>query len=179
MYRSRSHKQQVLFSNNRRLCFGGSLLNGSNPKHKRPLSSRKPIHLVLRANRSVLALPRTFALVNQELENKAKRFGVRIYKVANVGNHLHIVIRLLKVHLWSQFIRALTGSIAKRLGALGLFTGRLWKHRPYTRVIADWNSSFRHTLRYVDLNQMEAAGHIDRRTIRTVRDLDRLTNPEF
>lgn len=30
--------------------FGGSLLGKSNPKRKRPLDSKRPIHLVLRAN---------------------------------------------------------------------------------------------------------------------------------
>ena len=45
-------------------CFGGSLLKGNNPKTKRPLESKLPIHLVLRAKNGTMRLPKTFKLVN-------------------------------------------------------------------------------------------------------------------
>ena len=41
--------------------FGGSLLKG-NPKRKRPLESKLPIHLTLRATKSSLRTPKTQTL---------------------------------------------------------------------------------------------------------------------
>lgn len=87
--------------------FGGSLLKG-NPKTKRPLDSKLPIHLVLRARRSNLRLPKTFGLVHDTLMQIAQKHGVIIYRYANVGNHLHIVLRLASVRGWAAFIRELT-----------------------------------------------------------------------
>lgn len=91
--------------------FGGSLLK-SHPKVKRPLVTRFPIHVVLRANFSKLRLPKTYAKVNQLVYKTAKKYGIKIYKYANVGNHLHLLIKLSKLDLWRGFIRELSSKIA-------------------------------------------------------------------
>lgn len=92
--------------------FGGSLLGKSNPKRKRSLDSKRPIHLVLRANQSGMRSPRTHVGVNRLMTSTAQKYGVTIYEYANVGNHLHAVIRLKRLDRWAAFIRELTGRIA-------------------------------------------------------------------
>lgn len=91
--------------------FGGSLLK-SHPKVKRPLATKFPIHVVLRANSSKLRLPKTYFKVNQLIQKTAKKYGIKIYKMANVGNHLHLLIKLSKLDLWKGFIRELSSKIA-------------------------------------------------------------------
>ncbi len=93
--------------------FGGSLLKGNNPKVKRPLSTTLPLHLCLRSNFSTLRLPKNYGKVHKEIYRCAKKYGIKIYKYANVGNHIHLLIRLTKLKLWAKFIRELTSNIAK------------------------------------------------------------------
>lgn len=158
-------------------CFGGSLLK-SHPKTRRPLASKLPIHLVLRSRSSRMRLPKTFLEVNQIVTMTAKKCGVTIYSYANVGNHLHLVIRILSVRRWSAFIRELTGRIAQFILA-GLGNSKkdeetFWAHRPFTRIVRGWQRAFRSIIQYVSLNRLEADGFISRKEIKTLQDLNRL-----
>lgn len=150
--------------------FGGSQLK-SNPKTRRPLSTKLPIHLTLRARRSVLRLPKTYKFVRHEIERIAKKHGLRIYKLANVGNHIHLLIRLGRISAWKAFIRELTGRIAQGLMALGVKIKNFWMYRPHTRVIAGWGRAFKVACDYIKLNQWEGRGVISRGDFKGVRDL--------
>jgi hypothetical protein len=76
--------------------FGGSLLKNSHAKTQRPLDSKLPIHLTLKAKKSVMRLPKNFKLVNTTVARVCKKHGVTIYKYANVGNHVHLnAVRLV------------------------------------------------------------------------------------
>ena len=150
--------------------FGGSLLKG-NPKCKRPLESKLPIHLTLRASKSSLRTPKTQTLVAELVYGTAKKYGVTIYKFANVGNHLHILIKISRISRWSAFIRELTGRIAQVATAqLGL-SGRFWLYRPHTRIVRGWNRAYRTAKMYVHLNWLQAEGFISRRETKTLKDL--------
>jgi REP element-mobilizing transposase RayT len=94
-------------------CFGGSLLKNSNAKIKRPLDSKLPIHLVLRANKGGMRLPKTHLRVNRTVETTCKKHGVKVYRFANVGNHLHMIIKIPGRARWAAFIRELTGRVAQ------------------------------------------------------------------
>ncbi len=151
-------------------CFGGALLKRGNPKCARPLESKLPIHLTLRATKSVLRLPKTYSLVNKLIYAVARKHGVKIYKLANVGNHLHLAIKIPKVGRWPAFIRELTGRIGLALKAL-MKGVSLWKFRPHTRIIHGWRKAFRTVKEYIELNQWEAKGFISRKDIKTLKDL--------
>ncbi|MBK7890326.1 MAG: hypothetical protein IPJ84_05590 [Bdellovibrionales bacterium] len=58
----------------------------------RPLSTKEAMHVVLRSDhaRGAKSLLKYDALVRSLIEKLAKRYGVRIYRVVNAGNHLHI-----------------------------------------------------------------------------------------
>lgn len=88
-----------------KLSFGGDLLKGNNAKSKRPLDSKLPIHLVLECHKSVLRLPKVFGKVNREAARVCKKRGVTVYKYANVGNHLHFVLKIPGRRRWAAFIR--------------------------------------------------------------------------
>lgn len=153
--------------------FGGSLLNGNNPKVKRPLESKLPVHLTLRACKGGMRLPRTLSTVDKIVWETAKRHGIKIYRYANVGNHLHIVLKISHIYRWSAFIRELTGRIASVMREFNITnTGeKFWLHRPFTRIVRGWKKAYRHVCEYVHLNVLEAEGFINRRETRTLRDL--------
>jgi REP element-mobilizing transposase RayT len=154
--------------------FGGSLLKNSHAKRSRPLDSKLPIHLSLRAHKSVMRLYKTISLVDDQVEKTCKKHGVRIYRYANVGNHLHLVIKIPQRRRWNAFIRELTGRIAQlvrqKLGSEGEF----WTQRPFSRIVAGWGKAFQTAKDYVYLNWCEGEGHIDRRQTNSLKDLRQL-----
>lgn len=153
--------------------FGGTLLKGNNPKCKRPLDSKYPIHLVLRAKKGGMRRLTLFNKVNDMVEACAKRHGVKVYRYANVGNHLHMVIRLSKISRWASFIRELTGKIAFLMRANRTTEAGegYWLHRPFTRIVRSWKKGFKNLCEYVHLNVLEAQGFIKRKDTKTLKDL--------
>jgi hypothetical protein len=155
-------------------CFGGSLLKNSHAKTHRPLDSKLPIHLILRSVKGGMRLPKTFKHVNQTVDRACKKHGVRLYQYANVGNHLHMLIKISHVKRWAAFIRELTGRIAQvAQGLKGPQKGlpNFWKQRPFTRIVRSWRKAFRDAKEYVHLNFLEAEGFISRKETKTLKDL--------
>lgn len=150
--------------------FGGSLLK-SNPKRARPLDSKLPIHVTLRSKSSSMRLPKIYGVVNEIVFEAAEKHGITIYKYANVGNHLHMVIKLASLRSWAAFIRELTGRIGLVMRLKMGLSGKFWKYRPHTRIVQSWKKMFRVALDYVELNILEAEGFISRRETKTLKDL--------
>ncbi len=114
---------------------------------KRVLSSRRPIHLVLKT-RSFVNLFKSRLIIKGLNSRYAKAFGIKVYASSVQKDHLHLVIKIPSRRAYIGFIRTLTGMMARRLG-LGLF-----KFRPYTRV-GTWGREFRSLLDYQFRNDME------------------------
>lgn len=146
--------------------FGGSLLKNSHAKCKRPLSSKLPVHVILRTKQSVLRQPKYFARVNETVAETARKYGIKIYDYANVGNHLHILLKLHHIRLWTPFIRELTSRLAALFNITGFFT-----QLPFTRVVAGWRRAYRIARDYMELNRLEALGFISRSEVKTLKDL--------
>lgn len=153
-------------------CFGGSLLK-SHPKCKRPLDSKLPIHIVLRATRSGMRRPKAFRTIAQIITQTARKNNIAIYKMANVGNHIHLLVRVKVLRKWSAFIRELSGRIAALMrGILGLKKGEtFWIFRPFTRIVRGWQKAFQIVKEYVQLNILEAEGCISRKQIKSLEEL--------
>ena len=157
--------KQLSFFGNPAVAFGGSLLK-CNPKVARPLSVKNPIHLVLRADKSGFRLPKNFARANECLEKTAKKHGVRIYDYANVGNHFHVVLRIMNRRQWVAFIRELTSRLA--------FMAQIkWPKRPFTRIVTGWRGAYQALKRYIQLNQLEGDGLISRIQLGQLKGLRR------
>jgi REP element-mobilizing transposase RayT len=151
--------------------FGGSLLKNSHAKTSRPIESKLPIHIVLRAKKSVMRLPKTIAIVDNNVDRICKKHGVTLYKYANVGNHLHLLIKLPRRQRWAPFIRELTGRVAQLTkNALGLDEA-FWSQRPYTRIVRGWQKAFQIAKDYVELNWLESQGFISRKETKTLKSL--------
>jgi REP element-mobilizing transposase RayT len=106
----------------------------SNPKTARPVAVKQAMHVVLRSSlardhRSLLLHDRTIQRVLQRL---AKRFHIRLYDIANSGNHLHLILRLPHREALSPFLKAATGLIARLV--LKVERGQAWQDRPKCRA---------------------------------------------
>ena len=144
--------------------FGGAYLKNSNPKLKRPITTQRSMHLVLRSSmaRGELSLLKKQRAIDKILTAQAKRFGVQVYKQANGGNHLHLIVLPRSRIGFQSFLRSVTGLVARLI--LGVERGRakglrFWDQRPFTRVI-EWGRDFGQVSAYLIQNTLEALGFI-------------------
>lgn len=95
----------------------------------------------------------------------AKKHGVRLYDYANVGNHLHILIKLRSIPGWKAFIRELTGRIAQVVQGLGARDKKkgFWDQRPFTRIVRGWRRAYWIMKDDLIKNKLEAEGLIPRK----------------
>lgn len=147
------------FANNYKKEFGGELLAGKR-KSKRPLSTKKPIHLVIRSSQRKVFLPNNKSLQDL-IQRMANRFNIKIYDLALNWSHIHAVILLKDRADYAKFIRALTSIMADRVRKkLGSET-EIFCLRPYTRIL-EWGRDFKNALNYTWLNYFESFGWIKR-----------------
>ena len=137
-------------------AFGGSLLK-SHPKTQRPLDSKHPVHLVLKANESILRTHKNYARVQALVYGISEKHGIRIYELAIANDHIHLLIKISRRPRWAAYIRELTGIIAQKIGV----KGRFWRHRPFTRIVRGWRKAFQSVRDYIEMNKWEADGMID------------------
>jgi hypothetical protein len=144
--------------------FGGSLIKG-NAREARPISVKRPMHLVMRSSRAKgehSLLARSLR-IERAIRRVGARKGVKVYRYANSGNHLHLVILPKSRAAYHAFIRAISGIVARialrveRGKARGL---KFWDALPFTKII-EWGRQFINAHWYVLQNMLEAEGFRD------------------
>lgn len=161
-------RHQLQFSDprlNQIRFFGGSLTTTRAHRVARPISTKKPMHLVLRSSiakgpNSFLA-PQNNRKIKAHLIRLSRKFGVKIQNAANVGNHIHLVLKLSNRRAYKPFICAVTGSIARTViqqskGSLADIH-KFWDFRPYSRIIEGLRA-FRILRDYLLINRLQALG---------------------
>lgn len=111
-------------------AYGGELLKTRKGRESgRPLDTKNSIHLVLRS--SLATGPWSFNYrgnskkVREIISKFAEKNGVQILSLANVGNHIHMQIKLSNRFTYQKFIKAITSAIAMAM------TGRnRWSRDP-------------------------------------------------
>lgn len=108
--------------------------------------------------------PRHCNHIRALLDRLKKRWGISVYRYANVGNHLHLLIRARSRASWQGFIREFSGGIAMmvtgaRKGSALSESGLrgFWDHLVFTRIVS-LGRDFNGVARYVLTNLWEAAG---------------------
>ena len=156
------NKQLKLGLKNQKLEFGGGKFKTYNPNVARPIAARTPIHVVMRSPmaRGHLSLLFFDKEIREILNKHSMKLGIRVYDLANAGNHLHFICYLRRVSSWKIFIRTVTGLIARLV--LGAERGRavgakFWEGRPWTRLLL-WGKAYRAARSYLSLNKIEALG---------------------
>src|SRR5438093_1324945 len=91
--------------------FGGSRLKG-NPREARPISMKRPIHLVMRSalakgDRSFLRAGRAKS-IEQLVHRLGRENQVKVYRFANSGNHLHLILLPSSRKAFNRYIRAIS-----------------------------------------------------------------------
>ncbi len=132
----------------------------------RPVATKEAMHLVLRSDRArgAKSLLKYDGVVRAVIAKIASRNGVRIYRIVNAGNHLHITLKLSKQFLWHGFISGVTGGIARAVGFKRDSAKQgFWNSRPFTRLIS-WGQDYNVVKDYHVLNQLEADGVVPPRS---------------
>src|SRR5712672_2799381 len=113
---------------------GGAVRRGRR-KLERPVSVRRPMHVVLTSQqaRGPWSLRKHARAVRDALRSMARRFEIRIYDFANVGTHLHLLVRARRRESFQAFLRSFAGIVARRVTgarrgrpAGHFFTGLAW-----------------------------------------------------
>jgi REP element-mobilizing transposase RayT len=145
--------------------FGGRYLQNYNPKSKRPMDSKKALHLVLKSSQAVgeksLNSHKFKTKIWDIICNHAEKRGIKIYEYANGGDHLHLLLRAKHRDEYSGFIRTISGLIARLVG--GAQRGKplrkkFWDARPFSRIVSFAKREFNSVKTYLLRNTLEAIG---------------------
>lgn len=150
---------------------GGAQVRGRR-KLERPLDKNRWLHLVLKSDKAKGKLSFRTAqnqiLVKNILYSKAGKFGVRVADYVNVGNHLHVKVKITNRSGFQKFLKATTALIARKItGARrGHKFGRFWEGLAFTRVLKSRMEELR-LKGYFDSNRIESEeGYEARETYR-------------
>jgi hypothetical protein len=123
------------------------------------------MHLVMRSTLAVgewsLRRPENARIVDLLRAELTKRYGIKVYRFSNNGNHLHFLLRGRRRAI-QTFLRVFLGRLA------ALVTGarkalplgrRFWDLPAWTRIV-EWGKSFKVAASYVVKNLLEAEGMI-------------------
>jgi REP element-mobilizing transposase RayT len=142
-----------------RTAHGGECHRGRR-KLERPVSTRRPMHVVLtsRRARGGWSLRKHDRIVRDVLRRMARRFDVRIYDFANVGSHLHLVLRVRRREAFQGFLRSFAGIVARRITGAerGRRSGHFFDGLAWSRIVG-WGRDYLGLRHYVFRNQIEGA----------------------
>lgn len=97
--------------------------------------------------------------VEKILQGVAKKFGVRVHRFANVGNHIHLLVQVKRREDFQNFLRVFAQKVmffvtkAKK----GKPAGKFWSALAFSRVV-EWGRDWQNMLQYVQKNLLEARG---------------------
>jgi hypothetical protein len=129
--------------------FHGGALSVRKRKTRRPISTKRALHLVLKATRPVLYGQKFY--IEKEVLRLTRRFKLKCYGLAVNHDHIHLNIKVQDRRIYVAFIRSFAGLVAKKIGP------ELWSLLPFTRVLA-WGKDFRRNLAYLKKNRGEVSG---------------------
>lgn len=162
----RSGQKQSAFFKKHNLAYGGELLKTREGRSRgRPIDTKNSMHLVLKSSkaRGEYSFRRSqhSRAVQQILKRFSQKYGIRILSFANVGNHLHLHIKISNRAAYRPYIRAITAAIAMAVTGASRWKksalGKFWDYRPFTRVVIGWRAVL--TLRdYIEINKWEGMG---------------------
>ncbi len=167
----------LLPKSNTRKEHGGTLALGKR-RTRRHLSVKAPLHLVLRSDFAFgpRSLVRHRPLVERIIKKAKKRFHIRVYELAVVSNHIHLLVKGYSRQDLQNFFRVVAGHIAQEI--LRLFPvparehakrggapedrekeNKFWQTRIYSRIVS-WGREYLNVKKYVIQNECEALGLI-------------------
>ena len=109
------------------------------------------MHLVMRSSKAKgewsFLRPKNKKRVKEIAFHHSKKYGVQIFSLANVGNHLHIHLKLSNRYSYRPFIRAISAAIAMAITGASRWSplkksakDRFWDYRPFTRIVVGFRA---------------------------------------
>jgi len=144
-------------------AFGGNLQKGKR-KTFRPLNPKSTVHLVLKSSRATGSWSLLQRLhktrIHDLLKKLAQENGVQIYQYVNVGNHLHLLIKLKSRAGFQKFLRVFSGRVALLItqAKKGNPMGKFWDELAFTRIV-NWGKDFKRITYYFIKNELESLGY--------------------
>ena len=149
--------------------YGGKYLNTRKGRSRgRPLSTQNTMHLVIRSSKAT----GLWSFLHRNNKDKVKailrkfseKYGIKILTSANVGNHIHLQIKLSNRMAYKKFIRASTSAIAMAVTGWSRWTKttdgeKFWDQRPFSQIVVSYNY-FLKLQDYIQVNKMEGFGII-------------------
>jgi hypothetical protein len=120
------------------------------------------MHVVLHSKRAYgdWSLSRHGRAVRAALDSCAQRNGIKVYGFANVGSHLHVLVRARRREAFQGFLRSFAGIVARAItGARRsrpLTGGRFWSALAWSRVV-HWRQDYSNVQHYIFRNTIEAS----------------------
>ena len=146
---------------------GGDINNPQ--KRKRPLGLQTTMHFVLRSSKAKKewSLRRHKHFINLTLQRFSKKYSIQVLNKANVGNHIHLHLKVSSRQHYRRFIRAFTASIAMKVTGYNRWNKapdnfHFWDQRPFSRILTTWTELL-NLDKYVEVNRWEGIG-VDRQT---------------
>lgn len=144
---------------------GGDIKNPQ--KRARPLSVSDSMHLVLRSSKAhgTWSMKRQSKKIDEIHPRFATKYYVEIISYANVGNHLHLHIKLFKRRFYAPFIRAITAAIMIAVTGYSRWNKKpadfqFWDQRPFSRVIQSFKA-FKNLVDYIQINVLKGLVQTD------------------
>ena len=141
----------------------GGLKSKNIRKNERPLSTKRPTHLVLKSLHAKGHLSflnfKNKAFIEKLIREKAKKFGIKIQDFANVGNHIHLKIKYSSRLSFQKFLKSITSQIARFVTGAKRgkpFGKAFWEGLAYTRVLTSKLEEL-NLKGYIEANRVQAA----------------------
>jgi hypothetical protein len=147
-----------------RIEHGHDLRKGKR-KLQRPFDSNQALHITLRSSRAKghwsFLRKRNQEQIDNVIKKYASLYAIQIFRSANVGNHLHILLSAKSKTNFQRFLKTITAMIPRLVtGARkGNPIGRFWDGLAYSKIVK-WGRQFKSTANYVFKNTLEAFGVI-------------------
>lgn len=144
----------------------------------RPLAVKKTMHLVLRSTQATGQQSfKRYAKAIKEIVGKfGRKHHVHVISYVNVGNHLHLQIRLGHRGAFKPFIRAITSAIMMKVTGVSRWAKKksakkFWDQRPFTRICTSFAERL-NLSHYVKVNFYQSMGY-ERRQARFLAEWER------
>ncbi len=154
--------EQLSYLSKNPTAHGGVVRQGKR-KCARPIAVKRPMHLVLRSTKARGAWSflhkRNKGGIHLLLLDCADRFGVKVFRYENVGNHLHLLVQARSRKSLQHFLKVFPQRVmfAVTGARCGRPQGRFFDFIAFSRVV-EWGREFKVLQNYLWKNAMEALG---------------------
>ncbi len=163
------------------LVFNPGLRKTIASRKRRPRGTDRSMHVVIKSDlaKGNFNLRRHQEKIRRLIFKIGFKRNVRVYRFVNVGNHIHMSLRLKNVSSWKGFISGITGGIASIVGfKKSPSQPTFWNARPFTRAV-NWGSDYRQLKDYFAYNFLQTTELIPVKKTKNWRRVVSLFADEF